>query len=597
MERGMNHTYRLIFLLTLIVCQFCYSNDHDRDRNASDTVPPANNPPVIKSFTHSKPGYHSDSMVVTFTATATDADGDTIRYIFDFDDGKTVSTTRNSVKHYYYLDGHFDVTVAVTDGKRDTVKKAMAVHLEHSTHQWKTGYVNNPADVGDLKEIMKNMAVYVDLPSALTDSADSAGWPHNEFGEWLSHDEIMDGIRVGLNVVASVLPDFNWRFVDTMPAEGLVIVFIPGSTSFGELPPWRKGSVKRIRMGSLNYSFRRYDFVNSFMRHQYERDYTDPSFNHDSGDWTAIRYYDYFGKTLGPNSPAGDHGWGNKDIATVLMHELLHVLTGGHLNGDNSDNNSPDPTATWRSRFCQREVDPPMTLIYPDVPWPRLRENAYSKPLVFMKLRRNNILNDTSVVSLSNCMSSERNWWNFRIMTDIDADRLATGKCSPVFRESENLSGSVSVKHLGRKVTGSFTRFTTELAVGDIIHTGNVYSGVAEIIDDTHLVLTGPALNSRDYSSKSYKKVESGVYTFEDGFRPLNIDQRIPLNHEHPGYTVTYPKIRSGWRIKMRHRHTGAVRYLDNWHEVHGLLGWFERKGYEPVDNDWFVVDVLNNGK
>ena len=52
---------------------------------------------------------------MNFTATATDADGDTLDYAWDFGNGKTaVSGTTQSVT--YTADGSYAATVTVTDG-------------------------------------------------------------------------------------------------------------------------------------------------------------------------------------------------------------------------------------------------------------------------------------------------------------------------------------------------------------------------------------------------------------------------------------------------------------------------------------------------
>ncbi|MBN1306498.1 MAG: hypothetical protein JXA18_01175 [Chitinispirillaceae bacterium] len=424
---------------------------------------------------------------------------------------------------------------------------------------------------------MADMHVYIDL---LDSAAHPDDWPHNEFGEWMPRTEIEEAIRLGLNSIASIMPEFNWRFVEKQPAEGLIVRIRGGGTSFSSMPPWYRKTTRTIEIGAGNISFRRLDFANSSMRYRYEVSITDPAFDPLKDDWSTRTNYHYFGTLLGPH-------WGNKDMAAYVMHEFYHLITGNHLNMDNNNTVSPKPTAQWRSRFCSRETDPPSTLH---------GQGPLSWPIVLVKLRTGNILNDNSIKSPSICISSCPSGWNLRSMTDIDADRLATGRCSSAIHYSANLSGTISVDisdvAAARQVTGTATRFTSELRVGNIIYVNYEYICVASIQDDTHLLLAGPSF--RNLSNSTYTIVTNASYTARNGYVPVNIDQTVPKSNPHQGYTVSYPKIRDGWRIKMQQRNTKRVTYLDNWHDAQSLMEWSTTGDPSPVDADWFVVAVLD---
>ena len=438
----------------------------------------------------------------------------------------------------------------------------------------KTGYVANPKDIGDLKAIMTDMQVYIDLLDSTEHRED---WPHNEFGEYMPRTEIEAAIRLALNVVASVLPDFNWRFVDEKPSEGLVFRLRKGMISSSSTPPWRANTVRTITLGVSNVSFGRLDYVNSFMRYQYDTSYTNPSFDRRPGNWHGVMHYRYFGTMLGVR----DFCWGNKDLAVVVLHEFYHLINGNHLIMDNNNNNSPDPTATRRSRFCARETDPPGA-----------RQVPHCGVIVLVNLRRNNIFNDNSRKSPSFCLSSVRNGWNLRSMTDIDADRLATGKSDPEITLSEKCTGRMSVGFIERAVVGDSTLFTEELKVGNIVYVNGQYLCVATIVDDTHFEISSPSY--RKIERSHFKKVTNATYTVADGYRPVGMDQSVPATNPHQGYRVSYPVIRDGWWIKMQNRLTQNIRYVNNWHEAHALMKWPTNGDPSPVDGDWFVVDVVD---
>ena len=435
----------------------------------------------------------------------------------------------------------------------------------------RNGYCANPRDVGDLPEILEHLGVRLDLPDSVREHGD---WPHNEFGDYMPRSEIVEAVTLALNCVASVMPRFNWHFTDTVQREQLVLRFRGGGLSSSTVPPWYINSSRTITIGSGDVSFHRLDFANSLMRYRYDTSWTNPEFNQATGDWSTIVNYRYFGTHLGPH-------WGNKDLAAYILHEFFHLITGGHLNMDNNSDKSPEPTATRRTRFCSRETDPSDPV------------GAYSSPIVLVQLRHDNILGNDALVSPSVCISSCPGGWNLRAMTDIDADRLATGRCTPVLRYSEFKSGTVSVDKYAKTLTGYATRFGSDLTVGAIVSVAGEYVCIEALLNDTLCRLAGPSYAS--VVNQQYRVVAGVSYTVATGYLPGGLDQTVPAGNPHQGYEVCYPELRMGWRIAMQHRMTGEIRYLHNWHDAQALMGWSATGDPSPVDSDWFVTGILDD--
>jgi hypothetical protein len=69
------------------------------------------------------------------------------------------------------------------------------------------------------KETIRDLRVYLDFDD---DSATFASWPVDKFGGKLPADQIARGVRLGLSLWASVLPEMRFRFV---PADSANLVF------------------------------------------------------------------------------------------------------------------------------------------------------------------------------------------------------------------------------------------------------------------------------------------------------------------------------------------------------------------------------------
>src|SRR6185436_2208853 len=89
---------------------------------------PGNNPPVILSGPTAAPNPAPVGQTVTFTAIASDADGDPLDYLWDFGDGEI--DFDDTVTHVYASAGMYTVTVTVDDGV-DEVSASMQVEVDH----------------------------------------------------------------------------------------------------------------------------------------------------------------------------------------------------------------------------------------------------------------------------------------------------------------------------------------------------------------------------------------------------------------------------------------------------------------------------------
>lgn len=79
-----------------------------------------NNWPTIDNITVEPKEPYTDMTedeAIVFTAVATDGDGDSLTYTWDFGDGNSVTTTDPTFEHTYLWGGTFDVTLTVNDGR------------------------------------------------------------------------------------------------------------------------------------------------------------------------------------------------------------------------------------------------------------------------------------------------------------------------------------------------------------------------------------------------------------------------------------------------------------------------------------------------
>ena len=90
--------------------------------------PPVNQAPVLQTVTADRSAADI-ATVISFTATATDPDGDNLTYSWNFGDGTALGSSA-AVQHGYALAGNFIATVTVSDGQGHTVTgEAKAIFL------------------------------------------------------------------------------------------------------------------------------------------------------------------------------------------------------------------------------------------------------------------------------------------------------------------------------------------------------------------------------------------------------------------------------------------------------------------------------------
>jgi len=86
-----------------------------------------NHAPVISSFTVSPTSINNPYETATFTASATDPDGDTLTYQINFGDGN--SSSGNNVTYTYTQAGQYTATLTVSDGNGGISTKQLTVNV------------------------------------------------------------------------------------------------------------------------------------------------------------------------------------------------------------------------------------------------------------------------------------------------------------------------------------------------------------------------------------------------------------------------------------------------------------------------------------
>jgi PGF-CTERM protein len=90
-----------------------------------------NTPPVVTTDIVNEGGKdvkHKAGKEVYFQASATDANGDSLTYLWDFGDG-TPSSTQENPSHIYTEAGTYTVTLTVTDVRGDAITDTFAVQV------------------------------------------------------------------------------------------------------------------------------------------------------------------------------------------------------------------------------------------------------------------------------------------------------------------------------------------------------------------------------------------------------------------------------------------------------------------------------------
>ncbi len=95
-----------------------------------------------------------------------------------------------------------------------------------------TDRIRQPPEIAKAVAALADLRVYIDFDD---DPKTFAVWPVDKFGRKLPADEIARGVRLGLSLWASVLPDMHFRFVDKTEGANLLIRFGPYARSgFGD---------------------------------------------------------------------------------------------------------------------------------------------------------------------------------------------------------------------------------------------------------------------------------------------------------------------------------------------------------------------------
>lgn len=122
-------------LLAAIACTSSSSSSDSPAAPSVTTPPPTpNRAPIVDTVTASPPVGLQGSTTVTFSANASDADGDPLQYLWAFGDGGTASG--QIVSHLYQAGGTMTVSVAVRDATATTTKETPFTSVSLSGIWW-----------------------------------------------------------------------------------------------------------------------------------------------------------------------------------------------------------------------------------------------------------------------------------------------------------------------------------------------------------------------------------------------------------------------------------------------------------------------------
>jgi PKD repeat protein len=108
------------------------------------TVNPANRAPVVSSAATATPNPLLVGQYTAFSVAASDPDGDTLAYSWNYGDG--TSGTGASVSHAYTTAGTFTAKVTITDGKGGSVASQLTVTVNTSTAPYIVSFTLMNAD-------------------------------------------------------------------------------------------------------------------------------------------------------------------------------------------------------------------------------------------------------------------------------------------------------------------------------------------------------------------------------------------------------------------------------------------------------------------
>ncbi len=103
---------------------------HANARPLPPTSPPPNSAPSLDGVEISNSKIDNPGKEITFIVQASDSDGDSLTYTYDFGDGTVLTTTSNQVSHKYLAKGHYILKVVVDDGQDHNVENTYDVTVD-----------------------------------------------------------------------------------------------------------------------------------------------------------------------------------------------------------------------------------------------------------------------------------------------------------------------------------------------------------------------------------------------------------------------------------------------------------------------------------
>lgn len=217
------------------------------------------------------------------------------------------------------------------------------------------------SEIGNALKAIRDLRVYLDFDD---DTATFACWPVDNFGNRLPADQIARGVRLGLSLWASVLPDMRFRFVNRPEEANVAFRFGPyrnsgvGNGGGRAFPPYHWSELRAdcgrfrenrrpggspclewtsniIILNRGNWAVTAVDFIGNGAVHEYLAWVYDTGNPHhrvaggpcrDGGDSMAV--WDHTCVPF-PRSPHYAQRAG-MDLALMVQHEFGHTLMGDH---------------------------------------------------------------------------------------------------------------------------------------------------------------------------------------------------------------------------------------------------------------------------
>lgn len=165
-------------------------------------VPVGNTPPNLSGI-NSAISIHARTVTI-FSAAATDVDGDTLAYQWDFGDGLVNANTAN-ISHQWSVGGTYVVKLTVSDMKGGTATTQVTVTVEDPLNLWSACTSNSTQNLRDIATD-GSIAIAVGNAGDVLTSSDGTVWTKVDLGS----DIRLNGVYYANGLWVAVGDDYRW---------------------------------------------------------------------------------------------------------------------------------------------------------------------------------------------------------------------------------------------------------------------------------------------------------------------------------------------------------------------------------------------------